>query len=600
LNSAPSTNGTLPSWNLSAYYSGADDPRTLADLDQSVKEAEAFAARWKGKVEHIASNDLAAALAELDSLTHRLWRVAIYSSLIHAADSRPAAHGRLKSLVQERASQVERLTLFFDLEINKVSDDRLPELLAHPGVAPLAHFVRRKRTLKPHLLSEAEEQVLTQASLTGRQAWVRMFHEIVDYTRFAVEGETEPLSFSAVAARLQNANREVRRRAADAITAGLKPHERTLTYLFNIILLDRKVEDELRHFAGPAHARHLSNETDQASVDAMLEACERYHDTVERYYKLKGRLLGIEKLEDYDRYAPMDPVERTYPYDEARAMVMEAFEAFSPRFAGAARRFFENQWIDVPPREGKQNGAFCSGGMPGSAEHSVVLLNYTGKAGDVKTLAHELGHGVHFELSRERVPLLVLEPTLCLAETASVFAERIVFDRLVRQTPDRKQKLALLCTEIEASFATVFRQVGFTRFEMLAHTARRSEGELSFERLAELWMQSSQPMFGSALNLRPDYRYWWIYIPHFVHTPFYCYAYAFGKLLTLALYELYQERGEPFVGQLMDLLSRGGSASPEELLQPLGVDTRDPAFWSRGLDSLDAMVREAEELAAQA
>lgn len=594
---APEKERQLPAWNLTDYYASLEDERIQKDLDAASALAKEFGDAYRGKVASLSPAEMVAALGKFEEILDRVYRPEIFAHLLYAANSGKSEHGKLLAQTQERAASIDEATLFFGLELLDISNERIEEILSAPEMAPYKHYIRRRRLLKDHKLSEKEERLLAKTNLTGHSAWTRMFHEIVDHQKYRLTEDGEPLNFARVASLLYSAKREQREAAAVAITRGLEPLQRQLVFLYNTVLLDQKVGDEIRNFKTPMDSRNIANETDLKSVQAMLDACDRAApDICHRYYKLKRELLGVDQLMDYDRYAPLPDSERNIPYDEARELTLDAFAEFSPKFADIARQFFEKDWIDAPPRESKNAGAFCSGGVP--SVHSYILLNYTGKMADVKTMAHELGHGVHFELSRGN-SMLVMNPTLCLAETASVFAERVTLERLLRTTPDPNQKLSLLCNELEQSFATVFRQVGFTRFEWAAHNARRDEGELSPERLNEIWMETGRVMFGDSLTLGDHYKIWWSYIPHFIHTPFYCYAYAFGKLLVLALYQLYRERGEAFVPQYMDLLSAGGNASPNELLAPLGVDLRDPGFWDKGLTVLRDMVTEAEKLARQ-
>jgi len=584
---------SLPRWNLADYYSGPGDPAIESDLAQASAMAKAFAKKHHGRVAKLSVAGMAEALKEMESLVDKSIRPAIYASLLMAADQNTPAHGKLLTRTQEESTKVEETTLFFSLELMEIPDDVFSKLVAAPEVKAFKHYLVRQRRQKPHRLTEPEEKILAKTSLSGKQAWLRMFHEIIDHQTFKIEGDENTMTLPEVMAQLYSPERARRKASAEAVSKGLEPVQRQAVFLYNTIMLDRKISDELRHFDHPMASRNLDNEMELASVEAMLTACESNHDLCHQFYRMKAKLLGVKDLMDYDRYAPLPGLDRKFSYEEAHKLVMDSFREFSPRMADLTADFFDKDWIDVGPRQGKQGGAFCSGGVPGV--HSYVMMNYTGKLNDVKTLAHELGHGVHFELSR-RNSLLTMEPTLCLAETASVFGERLVLEKLLKQTTDPKQKLAILCAELEQSFATVFRQVGFTRFEYSAHTARREEGELSAERLNELWLKSSRGMFGDALTIGDHYKTWWSYIPHFIHTPFYCYAYAFGKLLVLALYQLYKEQGESFVPKYMELLSSGGCMCPEDLVKPLGVNLSDPKFWNKGLDGLRAMVNEAEAL----
>jgi oligoendopeptidase F len=423
-----------------------------------------------------------------------------------------------------------------------------------------------------------------------------LFDEILAKTRFRVHvgGEAEDLSEEETLSLLYDAERERRRAGAAALSEGLRQQSHVLAFVFNTLLQSKATEDRLRAYADPLAARHLSNEIDAASVEALLSACERAFPLVQRYYRLKARLLGLDTLLDYDRYAPVGEKPASVPFDTARHIVLDAYRDFSPELAELAGRFFERRWVDAELRPGKRSGAFSASTVP--SVHPYVFLNYTGTLRDVMTVAHELGHGVHQTLAREQ-GLFEQDTPLTLAETASVFGEMLVFRRLLREESDPKTRLALLCGKIEDAFATVFRQVVMTRFEERLHAARRSEGELPIERINALWLEANAPMHGDAVRLSGDYAWWWLYIPHFVHSPFYCYAYAFGELLVLALLRRYDEEGAAFVPRYLALLRAGGSAAPAALLAKLGLDVADPRFWDGGLALLEAMVAQAEKLA---
>jgi oligoendopeptidase F len=455
------------------------------------------------------------------------------------------------------------------------------------------------RKVRPHVLSEAEERLLEETANTGPRAFSRLFDETLGSMRFQLEGadgKTEEKSEEEVLSLLYESDRDLRRRAADSLTRGLRENSRLLAFVFNTLVQDKATRDRLRHYASPIDERNLANEIDDETVQALMTACERRGALVARYYHLKAKLLGLPELEDYDRYAPVLAADGQRSFDAARALVLEAYGDFSPRLAEIAGHFFERRWIDAELRPGKRGGAFSASTIPSA--HPYVLLNYTGTLRDVMTVAHELGHGVHQYLSRER-GLFEMDTPLTTAETASVFGEMLTFRRLLRGEPDPAVRLGLLCGKLEDAFATVFRQVVMTRFEEKLHAARRAEGELTIPRVNELWMEANRPMFGDAVRLRDDYAWWWLYIPHFVHSPFYCYAYAFGELLVLALVQRYDEEGTAFVPRYLAMLEAGGSQSPREVVAHTGLDIGDPDFWDRGLVLLEKMVAEAESLAVQ-
>ena len=523
----------------------------------------------------------------------------MYAQLLFAGDTATARHGALLQRVQERSTELSNTIVFFNLEWVAVSDERAAALLAAPALARRRHLLEEIRKYRPHVLSEPEERLLEETANTGSRAFSRLFDETLAAMRFRLEssdGKIEEKSEEEVLSQLYDADREQRRRAADSLTSGLKEHSRLIAFVFNTLVQDKAMRDRVRHYASPIDQRNLGNEIDDATVQALMTACERRGELVARYYRLKAKLLGIEQLEDYDRYAPVLEAEGQRSFDAARDLVLDAYGDFSPRLAEIAGHFFEKRWIDAELRPGKRGGAFSSSTIP--SVHPYVLLNYTGTLRDVMTLAHELGHGVHQYLSRPR-GLFEMDTPLTTAETASVFGEMLTFRRLLRDEPDPAVRLGLVCGKLEDAFATVFRQVVMTRFEEKLHAARRAEGELPIPRINELWMDANRPMFGDAVHLRDDYAWWWLYIPHFVHSPFYCYAYAFGELLVLALVQRYDEEGAAFVPCYLAMLEAGGSQSPREVVAHTGLDIGDPGFWDKGLVLLEKMVAEAESLAVQ-
>jgi len=584
-------------WSLADLYAAPDDPRIDTDLEESERAAAAFASRYRGRVASLAAGALAAAVDELEALCEPMSRAAAYAGLLFAADTAAPRHGALLQRVQERSSAIRNQLVFFELEWVAVDDAPAARLLADPALARRRHHLEAMRRYRPHVLSEPEEKLLEETANTGRRAFSRLFDELLGAMRFrlAHAGRVEDLGEEEVLSKLHESDRSLRKAAADALTEGLRASSRTLAFLFNTLVHDKATSDRLRRYADPMHERHLANEIDAASVDALLAACERRYDLVQRFYRLKARLLGIPQLEDHDRYAPLPGDVGQRSFDDARRIVLDAYGDFAPELAAIAGEFFDRRWIDAELRPGKRGGAFCASTTP--ALHSYVLLNYTGNLRDVMTLAHELGHGVHQQLARPR-GLFEQDTPLTTAETASVFGEMLVFRRLMREERDPRVRLALLCGKLEDAFATVFRQVVMTRFEQKLHAARRSEGELPIARVNALWLETNRPMFGDAVRLSDDYGFWWLYIPHFVHTPFYCYAYAFGELLVLALLRRHDEEGAAFVPRYLELLAAGGSEAPPALLAKLGLDITDPAFWDGGLAVLEQMVDEAERTAA--
>ncbi|MBN1836549.1 MAG: M3 family oligoendopeptidase [Spirochaetales bacterium] len=578
-------------WDLKDLYTGPGDPAISADLEDTLQRAEALG-RYRERVAVLTAGELHELLSEYERIVERSSRAATFAYLSWSTDTEDPARGALLQRMQEHSSKLHQSLLFLELEWANLPDERAQAQMEDPALAGYRFWLLLARRYRPHLLSEPEEKILAEKAVTGRNAWVRFFEEVHGGMRYDLDGEKLPQQ--SVLARLYDPERERRRQAAQGFTAGLKSLSRINTYIFNNLLLDKASEDTLRSYPTWISARNLDNQIADTTVQALVEAVTGRYGIVARYYTLKRRLLGLEELYDYDRYAPLPAAEHRYGWDQAREMVLEAYGEFHPQMSEIAGRFFHERWIDAAVRPGKRGGAYSHGAVP--SVHPYVFMNFMGNARDVMTLAHELGHGVHQYLSR-RQGMLLADTPLTTAETASVFGEMLVFQRLMAQEKDPRTRLSLLVSKIEDTFATVFRQVAMNRFEEAAHTARRSDGELPPERFGELWMETQAAMFEGSVTLTEDYRLWWSYIPHFVHSPGYVYAYAFGELLVLALYARYQEAPGGFADRYLELLGAGGSNWPEELVKPLGVDLKDPEFWTRGLGMIEALVGQAEELA---
>lgn len=591
------SSATGVTWNLNDLYASVSDPALERDMTEARDRAEAFSKKYRGKIITCTQPSLlAGALEELEGLNELLDKPLIYANLVHAAKSEDPKHGALLSKTREARTDANQHLIFFDLEWVAVEDAVATSLMNDDKLVAWKHYLEVKRQLKPHYLSEPEEKLLEEKNNTGKAALIRLFDETVAALEFTItiDGKSEALPLQQVLGKLYDPLPSVRRAAAEAITAGLQKHSKLLTFIFNTLLQDHQTDTRLRHFASPMQSRNLANEISQASVDALLAATEKHQAMVARYYRLKARLLGMEQLHDYDRYAPLGTNLPSCSWPEARAIVEESYQSFSSESGRIIAEFFKKNWIDAEPRAGKRGGAFSASTVP--SVHPYILMSFTDKLRDVMTLAHELGHGLHQYVSRH-VGYLQCDTPLTTAETASVFGEMLTFRKLMEKHREPQVKLALLCSKIEDAFATVFRQVVLTRFEQKAHAARQKEGELSTERLNTLWMEANQPMHGYAVQLSEGYAWWWLYIGHFVHVPFYCYAYAFGELLVLALYEQYQKEGASFVPKYLSMLTAGGSISPPDLMAKLNIDINHPAFWEQGLLLLGKMVDEAEKLA---
>ncbi len=579
-------------WDLGDLYAGNDDPAIGQGLAEADRLADQYAAKYRGRVASLSAPELAEALREAETLSELMGRLGTFASLQWATDTGNAAYGALLQRIHEAGSQIHQKTLFFDLEWANIPEDKM-SITADPAVARWRHYLETQFRMRPHLLSEPEEKILSEKHVTGVQAWNRYYGEVFSNARYDLDGNSVPQD--VILRRLYSPDRNARQRAADSFTSGLHDTLKMATYVFNVMIADHASDDRLRKFPTWISARNLDNEISDDMVNALVNAVTSRYDLVQRYYRIKRQLLGYDELYDYDRYATLAQAETHYRWNEAREIVLTAYRAFHPQMAGVAQTFFDKQWIHAPALPGKRGGAFASPSVP--SVHPYVLVNYTGVSRDVTTLAHELGHGVHMYLSRPKGVFEAYTP-LTTAEMASVFGEMLVFTDLMNREPDRSARIAMLASKIEDTFATVFRQISMNRFEDAIHNARRSEGELSQERFSELWMQTQRAMFGDSLKLRDEYSIWWSYIPHFINTPGYVYAYAFGELLVLALFNLYRHEGPSFAPKYLEVLSAGGSDKPENILAKVGVNLSDPAFWHEGLNTVDSMVTQLEELVA--
>jgi len=589
-------------WDLDPLLAGASVDELLDQAEAVAADIEAF----RGRVAGLEAAELDALMRLVERYQTTLGRAGNYASLRFATDTGDEARGALMAKVQERATAIGSRLLFFELEWAEVDDDRVEAVLADERLGYAAHHLRTMRRYRDHLLTEPEERVLTETSMSGASAWVRLFNELTS----AIELEI-PAAAAGVAdagpddtvsgglerglSMLQHPDRSVRQAAAAAVTTGLAPGLRTRAYVFNTLLLDKSVDDRLRGYPSWVSSRNLSNEASDESVQALVDAVVARYDLPQRWYSLKAQVLGIDKLADYDRMASVASDESQIGWTEAKEVVLDAYGSFSPELADAAARFFDERWIDAPTRPGKRPGAFCAYTVPD--HHPYVFLNWTGRARDVATLAHELGHGLHAWLAREQGVFHQTTP-LTLAETASVFGETVTNNALLATLDDPGARFALLASTLEDSIATVFRQVAMNRFEDAVHTARRTEGELSVERFGDEWAASQAAMLGDSVEITEGYRTWWSYIPHFIGTPGYVYAYAYGQLLALSVYARYEQQGADFVPDYLRLLSAGGSLAPAELGRIVGCDLDDPSFWDAGLDivagQLDTAVAAAQ------
>ncbi len=580
---------TAARWNLTDLYAGVTDPQVEADIAACEREAKAVRSDYAGTVAALSAEQLLALVTRLEQLEIRVAKLGTFAFLNFTTQTKNPEAGAFLQKIKEAGSRISRETIFFELEWSAASEEAAESLLANPMLDHYRHYLHNVRRYASHLLSQAEETLLIEKSPVGRTAWTTLFEKVMGHLKFGKSGRTE----EEVLNDLYHPERPVRQAAASDLTNGLQNQLHILTHIFNTLLADKMIDDRLRKYPAWVSSMNLYNELHDQTVEVLVDAVTSRYDIVQRYYRLKRNLLGLDELTDYDRYAPLPHLPTaSIPWQECTRLVLKAFHEFSPQMAEIAGMFFDKQWIDAPVQEGKRGGAFAHPCVP--EVHPYVMVNYVGNLRDISTVAHELGHGVHQHLAAAN-GYYNSSTTLVLAETASVFAELLLFNSQLALIDNAGEKRAFICQKLESIFATVFRQVAMNRFEHLAHTTRRDQGELSSEELSGHWLTTQRAMFADSVTLSDNYAVWWSYIPHFLNSPGYVYSYAFGELLVLALYNLYQQEGTAFVPKYLELLKAGGSASPYELLKPFGVDLDDPAFWHGGLATIDAMLRLVEE-----
>jgi len=583
-------------WDLNDLYRGLDDPQIEIDLKSCLTASEKFAAEYRGffKKQPDAAGILKA-YQTLEAIYLSLSKLGSYAGLRTAVDNLNVGCRQLEDRIDQASVEIQNLLTFFELEWLEVSEEEAQRLANSPELENYQHYLMSGRRYKPHTLSEAEEVLLNHKSLTARSAWVNLFDEFLASMQYQLDynGEKQTLTQPALLALSYQPDRGMRKAAQECLYTELSRHELVLTNVFNAITQDHGLNDQIRHYATPIASRHLANEIETEVVDRMQWVTESNYEIAHRYYRLKARLLGLEKMATYDQYAPVATKLPNCSYEDGRQMVLTAFGRFDPQMQQIASQFFERNWIDAEVRSGKRGGAFSASTVP--TVHPYVMLNWTDKLRDVNTMAHELGHGVHQYLSRQQSYFNFHHP-LPVAETASVFGEFLTFDYLMETETDPEVRLGLLCSKIEDAFATVFRQNVLTRFEQSSHAGRRDQ-KLSSDQICEHWWKANQALYGDSVEMLDLYRWGWSYIPHFIHTPFYCYAYVFGELLVLSLYRMYQEEGRLFVPKYLELLKSGSKWEPAELLQRVGADIRDGEFWQKGFEVLRSLVAQAEEQA---
>jgi oligoendopeptidase F len=578
-------------WDLEPLVDG----RGAAGVDALLDAADALAERieqCRGKIADLDAAGLAEAMQATAELSELIGRAGSYAGLRFAVDTTDPELGALMQRVEERSTAIGTRVLFFELEWAALPDEQVDALLADDRLAFCRHHLRSARRYRPHLLTEPEEKILAEKEVTGASAWSRLFDELTSTITLELDGQSVGLEQGL--AMLASPDREARAAAAEAVTAGLAPGLRTRAFVFNTLLADKATDDRLRSYGGWISARNLANEASDESVQALVAAVQARHDIPQRWYALKAQLLGLDRIADYDRMASVASVDESFAWTQARDLVLDAYASFSPELSGIAERFFAEHWIDAPVRPGKRPGAFCAYTVP--SQHPFLLLNWTSRRRDVLTLAHELGHGLHAYLARDQGVFHQSTP-LTLAETASVFGETVTFGRLLDATTDPAARLALLAESLEGQIATVFRQIAMNRFEDAVHTSRREQGELSVDDFNRHWRETQAEMLGDSVELTEGYSTWWSYVPHFIATPGYVYAYAYGQLLALSVYRQYEEQGAAFVPAYLELLGKGGSLPPEGLGRIVGCDLADPAFWDGGLQIVQQQLEAAEAAA---
>jgi oligoendopeptidase F len=580
----------LPEWNLADLYAEPDSREFAADMEKSAVMSKGFAAKWQGKLESSGGAELATALKEYEELSDLLGRVGSYAQLYYVGNTTEAARAKFYGDVSDKLTAMSTDLLFFELELNRIDDAAIEEAMKVPALAHYRPWVDNLRKEKPYQLDDKIEQLFLEKSQTASGAFNRLFDETMAGLRFQVDGEE--LTLEPTLNLMQSPDEVKRKAGSDALAKVFGENVRLFTLITNTLAKDKSISDTWRGFKDIADARHLSNRVEPEVVDALVTAVRAaYPQLSHRYYKMKAKWLGKDKLMHWDRNAPL-PAEdtREIPWNEAQDTVLKAYGEFAPEMAAIAKDFFEKKWIDAPSRPGKSPGAFAHPTVPSA--HPYVLLNYMGKPRDVMTLAHELGHGVHQVLAAKQGALMASTP-LTLAETASVFGEMLTFQRLLKNEKDKKKRKALLASKVEDMINTVIRQIAFYTFERKVHLARK-EGELTPENLNRFWLEVQAESLGDSIQVGPGYEVFWTYIPHFIHSPFYVYAYAFGDCLVNSLYARYQENATGFQDKYFTMLKAGGTMHHSELLKPFGLDATDPAFWQKGLRVISGMIDELE------
>ena len=583
-------------WNLKDLYDGIDSKKIKNDFNKLEKNSLSFAKKYQSKInDNVSPNIVYSALIDLEKIYEGLGKISSYASLLFASDTNNEKVSQFYQSTSEKVSLIRKNLIFFFLDWNKLKNSTAKLIYSSEKLKKYKNLLESERKYKPYVLSEAEEKILDQKSLTSSRAFNRLFDQTLNNIIFNIKinKKQKKMSETQILSLLYDKKRSTRARAAKSLTDGLNSEKRLITFIFNQILSDCKIINELRGYKNPIDSRNLSNEIKLQTVNGLIKACNDNNSIAQRYYKLKAKILKINDFKDYDRYAPLGSSQKKYSFAEAKKIVLDAFEDFSPEMSKVASLFFDNNWIDYGIRNGKRSGAFSHSCVP--SVHPYILMNFTGKIRDVMTLAHELGHGIHQYLSRKNGYFQQNTP-LTTAETASVFAEMLVFNKLLSNENSDKEKLYVICSKLEDIFATVFRQIVMTNFELSIHERRKIGGELTWEEFNDYWISANSKMFGKSIEISEFYKNWWMYIPHFIHSPFYCYSYSFGELLVHGLFAKYKSEGKAFIPKYINLLSSGSTLSPEKLVSKVGIDISDPKFWESSMYLMKGLVIQAEKL----
>ena len=583
-------------WQLKDLYSNINSKEIQKDFQRLERAAKKFNLKYGKKITNNARPKLILeAIKELEKIYEGLGKISSYASLLFAVDTNDPKISKFYQYSSEKISFIRKDLIFFFLNWNKIKNSDAKRIYSSPILAPYSHLLKSERKYKDFMRTEPEERILDQKSLTSSRAFNRLFDQTINDIRFNIKinKKNKIMTETEVLALLYSSKRSTRIDAAKSLTEGLKSERKLLTFIFNQIISDYKITNDIRGYDKPIKPRNLSNEISNETVDALIGTCNKYNSIPQRYFRLKSKILKIKDFKDYDRYAPLSQSTKKYTYNQAKQIVLESFQEFSPKMAETASLFFDKNWIDYSLRNGKRGGAFSHSCVP--SVHPYIMMNFTGKIRDVMTLAHELGHGIHQYLSRKNGYFQQNTP-LTTAETASVFAEMLVFNKLLSKEKGTKERMYLICSKLEDIFATVFRQIVMTNFELEIHDKRKLQGELSSEEFDMIWTKSNKKMFGKSISISEFYKCWWMYIPHFIHSPFYCYSYAFGELLVHGLFAQYKKEGSKFINKYITLLSSGSTGSPETLVKKVGIDITKEDFWESSMYLMKDLLKEAESL----